>query len=293
MNISVATLSYVSLFKLLSIQYQKIHMKYSVNFEGISSLTQTSILSLVFVLCSLKGAAKPWMTNWLVGNDMPILASGTIRISIFPKTASDKSSILFLIEFMLIWVIMTLLRFFIINFFSVFLKLSSKDWQVAETDQLTFLDRLWGISRSLRIAVVFERSDATSEKRFKGCAGSGIKLLMPEHPLTLQTLSIKFKKFLAKWIVPEIFKWSALLPMQWSVMFLLSTTSILSCKRWFVNCLTVKFALALSDRIAGVEKMVWHWGHFSLMKAFSFSSLSKISLQVILLETLYLVFDKY
>ena len=59
-----------------------------------------------------------------------------------------------------------------------------------------------------------------------------------------------------------------------------STTSMLSCRRWLVNCLTVKFALALSDRIVGVEKMVWHWWHFSLMKVFSFSSLSKISLEV-------------
>ena len=54
-------------------------------------------------------------------------------------------------------------------------------------------------------------------------------------------------------------------------MFLLSTTSILSC---FVSCLTVMFALALSDRITGVE------GHFSLMNAFSFNSLSKISVKV-------------
>ena len=53
------------------------------------------------------------------------------------------------------------------------------------------------------------------------------------------------------------------LPMQPYVMFLLS---ILSCKRWFVNCLTVKFVLALSYGIVGVEKMVWHSGHFSLMK---------------------------
>ena len=98
----------------------------------------------------------------------------------FPKTASDKSLILFLIKFILIWLIMTLLRFFI-NFFNVSLKLSSKDWQVKETDPFTFLDRLWGISWSLRIAVVFERSNATSEKRVKRCAGSGIKLLMPEH----------------------------------------------------------------------------------------------------------------
>ena len=116
---------------------------------------------------------------------------------------------------MLIWLIMTLLRFFILNFFNVSLKLSSKDWQVIETHPFTFLDRLWGISWSLRIAVVFEHSDATSEKRVKGCAGSGIKLLMSEHPLTIQNLLIKFKKFLANWIVPEIFKWSPFLPWGW------------------------------------------------------------------------------
>ena len=50
---------------------------------------------------------------------------------------------------------------------------------------------------SLRIAVVFEHSDAMSEKRVKGCAGSNIKLLMPQHSPTLQNLLIKFKKLLA------------------------------------------------------------------------------------------------
>ena len=130
------------------------------NLEGISSQTYTSISSQVFVLFSLKGAAKPSRTNWLVGNDMSNLVSETIRISMLPKTASDKSYILVLIEFMLIW----LIRFFILNFFNVSLKLSSTDWQVIETDPLIFLDRLWEISLSLRIVMVFERSDATSEK---------------------------------------------------------------------------------------------------------------------------------
>ena len=119
---------------------------------------------------------------------------------------------------------MTLLRFFILNFFNVSLKFSSKDWQVIETDALTFLDRMWGISWSLRIAVVFERSDATSEKRVKGFVGSGINLLMSKNPLTLQKICIKLKKLLGNWIVPEISKWSSFLPMQQSVMFLLSTT---------------------------------------------------------------------
>ena len=175
---------------------------------------------------------------------------------------------------------MILFRFFILIFFNASLKLSSTDWQIIETDPLIFLDRLWKISWSLRIAVVFERSNSTSEKKVKGCAGSGIALLMPEHPFTLQNFLLKFTKSLANWIVPEKFKWSHFLPMQRTVMFILSTSSILSCKRWLVNCLTAKFVLALADRIVAVERMVWYWGHFSLMKVFSFSNLSKISLEV-------------
>ena len=103
--------------------------------------------------------------SWPVANDMLVLVSETIKVSMFPKTASDKSSILFLIEFILIWLIMILFRFFILNFFSVSLKVFSTDWQVIETDPLLFLDRLWEISLSLTIAVVFERSSVTSEKR--------------------------------------------------------------------------------------------------------------------------------
>ena len=99
------------------------------NLERISSQTYTSIFPQVFVLSSLKGAAKPSIANWLVGNDISILVSETIRISMFPETACDKSYILFLIEFMIIWLIMTLLRF---------LKLSSTDWHVIETDPLYF-----------------------------------------------------------------------------------------------------------------------------------------------------------
>ena len=64
------------------------------------------------------------MTKWLVENGMSILVLETIRISMFPKTASDKSSILFLTEFMLILLKMTLFRFFILNFFQKSLNLS-------------------------------------------------------------------------------------------------------------------------------------------------------------------------
>ena len=65
-----------------------------------------------------------------------------------------------------------------------------------------------------------------------------------------------------------------------SLMLLLPTTSILRCRRWFANCLNIKFTLALSNHIFELEKMVWQWGHFSLLKVFSFSNLSKISLEM-------------
>ena len=92
---------------------------------------------------------------------------------------------------------------------------------------------------------------------------------MPEHSFTILNFLIKLIKFFAHWIFSEKFKWSPSLPMQRSLMFLLSTTSILSCKRWCVNCLTVKFALALSYHVVAVEKMVRHWGQFSLIKVFT------------------------
>ena len=53
MNISVATLSYVSLFQLLSIKYQKIHMKYSVIWKELH--LEHRRVFLVFVLSNLKG----------------------------------------------------------------------------------------------------------------------------------------------------------------------------------------------------------------------------------------------
>ena len=88
------------------------------------------------------------------------------------------------------------------------------------------------------------------------------------------------QKILANWIVPEHFKWRSLLQIQQSVMFLLSTTTIFRCKRWFTTCFTCKFALALSNRIIGVKKMVLYWGHLLPMKVLSFNSLSEISLEV-------------
>ena len=56
---------------------------------------------------------------------MLILVSETIKISIFAKTDSDNRYILFLIEFVLVRLIMTLFTFFILNFFNVSLTLLS------------------------------------------------------------------------------------------------------------------------------------------------------------------------
>ena len=157
----------------------------------------------------------------------------------FSKTASYKSSILFLV-FMFIWLIITLFILFIHNFFNVAVKLSSTDWPVIENNPLTFLDRPWEISLSLRIAVVFERSYATSQKRLKGCAGSNINLLMHEHPFTLQIFLVKYSKLVANWISPEKFKWSpkAFLPIQRSAIILLLIISIGSCKKSLSVALT-------------------------------------------------------
>ena len=99
---------------------------------------------------------------------------------------------------------------------------------------------------------------------------------MPEHPFTLEKFfiilsqlncsrNIQMKPFSANAMVCNV-------PIVYHI--------YLELQRWFINCLTVKFALALSGRIVGVEKMFWDWEHFSLMKVFSFSSLSRFCIEV-------------
>ena len=70
------------------------------------------------------------------------------------------------------------------------------------------------------------------------------------------------------------------------------STNATICNVYIVNLIYLKLqkmvsqlpyrqvCLTLADRIVAVERMVWHWGQFSLMKVFSFSNLSKISLEV-------------
>ena len=52
--------------------------------------------------------------------------------------------------------------------------------------------------------MIFERSDATSEKRVRECAGAGIKLLMPQHPLTLQNLLVNENISVEEWVIATV-----------------------------------------------------------------------------------------
>ena len=144
MNISVAILSYVRLVQLLSIHYQKKHMKYSLIWKECHLEHRRVFLCSYLFYVLWKAQLNPgWQTDL---SDKSILVSETIRISMFLKIASGTNSILFLIEFMLIWLIITLFRFFILNFFNVSSKLPSADWHVIKSEPLTFLDRPWKIS---------------------------------------------------------------------------------------------------------------------------------------------------
>ena len=168
---------------------------------------------LVVVLSSLKGAARPWMTNWLFKNDMSILVSEAINISIFPKTASVKNSILFLIEYTLICLIMTLFRLFALNLINLMYPQS----------YLLQIDRP-AVNKDCCSFWVFKCyvKQKQTERMY-----NGIKFLMSEFLFTLLNFLTKFTKFLANWIVPKKFNWCPFLPIQQSVICLLSITSIL------------------------------------------------------------------
>ena len=63
-------------------------------------------------------------------------------------------------------------------------------------------------------------------------------------------------------------------------MFLLSSISMFKSNKWPHRFLTVSAALPLSDLIVGVENVTSVSGKVSLIRVFSFRSLSKISLDV-------------
>ena len=63
-------------------------------------------------------------------------------------------------------------------------------------------------------------------------------------------------------------------------MFQSSSTSMFKSKKWSYRFLTVSAALPLSDLIVGVENVTSVSGKVSLIRVFSFRSLSKIPLDV-------------
>ena len=63
-------------------------------------------------------------------------------------------------------------------------------------------------------------------------------------------------------------------------MFLLSSTSMFKSKKWSHRFLTAIAALPLSDILVGVENGTSVSGKVSLIRVFSFRSLSKIPLDV-------------
>ena len=86
--------------------------------------------------------------------------------------------------------------------------------------------------------------------------------------------------FFTRRVELALFKWRLLRPECLLVMFLLSRIFILKSNKWSHRFLTVSAALPLSDLIVGVENVTSISGKVSLIRVFSFRSLSKISLDV-------------
>ena len=72
---------------------------------------------------------------------------------------------------------MTLFRLFILNFYNVYLKLPSKDWQAIETDQSYFQIDHENYHCHL-VLLWFLNVKMLSQKTVKGCVSTGIKLLI-------------------------------------------------------------------------------------------------------------------
>ena len=86
--------------------------------------------------------------------------------------------------------------------------------------------------------------------------------------------------FFARRVEPALFKWRPLRLRCLLVMFLLSSISMFKSNMWSHRFLTVSAALPLSDLTVGVENVTSVSGKVSLIRVFSFRSLSKISLDV-------------
>ena len=90
--------------------------------------------------------------------------------------------------------------------------------------------------------------------------------------------------FFARRVEPALFKWRPLRPKCLLVMFLLSSISMFKSNKWPHRFLTVSAALPLSDLIVGVENVTSVSGKVSLIRVFSFRSVSKISLDIVMLN---------
>ena len=86
--------------------------------------------------------------------------------------------------------------------------------------------------------------------------------------------------FFARRAETALFKWRPLRPKCLLVMFLLSSTSMFKSKKWSHRFLTASAALPLSDILVGVKNGTSVSGKVSLIRVFSFGSLSKIPLDV-------------
>ena len=95
----------------------------------------------------------------------------------------------------------------------------------------------------------------------KGRSDSARLLLeISEYCLTLQNVSIAFRKFLLKRFEPDWFKCKHLPPRCLTFIFLLFIVSVFSCKRCFVSCLTFICALPSSLCNVGVDIKTLHVG---------------------------------
>ena len=140
----------------------------------------------------------------VVGKDLSIFVLVTIRMSIFPITASRRSSNLFLIAFIWMWDITIRFKFVILISFSFDLKLFFVVTVVIETGSRIFLvlelfevhseEKVWATILGITLEL----------DKYKGCSSSRILFFsIPEHLSFIQIFLMTFSKFFANWAVAE------------------------------------------------------------------------------------------
>ena len=140
----------------------------------------------------------------VVGKDLSIFVFVTIRMSIFPITASTRSSNLFLIAFIWMWDITIRFKFVILISFSFVLKLFFVVTVVIETGSRIFLvlelfevhseEKVWATILGITLEL----------DKYKGCSSSRTLFFsIPEHLSFIQIFLMTFSKFFANWAVAE------------------------------------------------------------------------------------------